>query len=62
MTTDLLEKTGHYRNAKYMAYLVNAIQQASPSVWGSERFSLDSSVTSSSSLDRLVRKPGKGYY
>ena len=25
---------GHYRNAKYMAYLVNAIQQAEPGVLG----------------------------
>ena len=50
---------GHYRNAKYMAYLVNAIQQASPSVWGSERFSLDSSVTSSQVLRSTGQKPGK---
>ena len=50
---------GHYRNAKYMAYLVNAIQQASPSAWGSERFSLDSSVTSSQVLRSTGQKPGK---
>ena len=50
---------GHYRNAKYMAYLVNAIQQASPSVWGSERFRLDSSVTSSQVLKSTGQKPGK---
>ena len=50
---------GHYRNAKYMAYLVNAIQQASPSVWGSERFSLDSSVNSSQVLRSTGQKPGK---
>ena len=50
---------GHYRNAKYMAYLVNAIQQASPSAWGSERFSLDSSVTSSQVLKSTGQKPGK---
>ena len=42
-----------------MAYLVNAIQQASPSVWGSERFSLDSSVTSSQVLRSTGQKPGK---
>ena len=41
---------GHYRNAKYMAYLVNAIQQAEPGVWGNERFNLDSSVTQSQVL------------
>lgn len=50
---------GHYRNAKYMAYLVNAIQQASPSAWGSERFKLHSSVTSSQVLKSTGQKPGK---
>jgi len=50
---------GHYRNAKYMAYLVNAIQQAEPGVWGNERFSLDSSVTQSQVLRSTGQKPGK---
>ena len=50
---------GHYRNAKYMAHLVNAIQQAAPSSWGSERFKLDSSVTSSQVLKSTGQKPGK---
>ena len=50
---------GHYRNAKYMAHLVNAIQQAAPSAWGSERFKLDSSVTSSQVLKSTGQKPGK---
>ena len=50
---------GHYRNAKYMAHLVNAIQQAAPSSWGSERFKLDSSVTSSQVLKSTAQKPGK---
>lgn len=50
---------GHYRNAKYMAHLVNAIQQAAPSVWGTERFNLDSSVTSSQVLKSTGQKPGK---
>ena len=50
---------GHYRNAKYMAHLVNAIQQAAPSVWGTERFNLDSSVTSSQVLKTTGQKPGK---
>ena len=50
---------GHYRNAKYMAHLVNAIQQAAPSAWGSERFSLDPSVTSSQVLKSTGQKPGK---
>ena len=50
---------GHYRNAKYMAHLVNAIQQAAPSSWGSERFELDSSVTSSQVLKSTGQKPGK---
>ena len=50
---------GHYHNAKYMAHLVNAIQQAAPSSWGSERFKLDSSVTSSQVLKSTGQKPGK---
>ena len=50
---------GHYRSAKYMAYLVNAIQQAEPGVWGNERFSLDSSVTQSQVLRSTGQKPGK---
>ncbi len=50
---------GHYRNAKYMAYLVNAIQQADPGVWGNERFNLDSSVTQSQVLRSTGQKPGK---
>ena len=50
---------GYYRNAKYMAYLVNAIQQASPSAWGKERFSLDPSVTSSQVLKSTGQKPGR---
>ena len=50
---------GHYRNAKYMAYLVNAIQQAEPGVWGNERFNLDSSVTQSQVLRSTGEKPGK---
>lgn len=54
-----LAKGAYYRNAKYMAHLVNAIQQASPSAWGSERFSLDSSVTSSQVLKSTGQKPGK---
>jgi len=49
---------GHYRNAKYMAYLVNAIQQAEPGVWGNERFNLDSSVTQSQVLRSTGQKPG----
>lgn len=50
---------GHYRNAKYMAYLVNAIQQAEPGVWGNEHFNLDSSVTQSQVLRSTGQKPGK---
>ena len=50
---------GHYRNAKYMAYLVNAIQQAEPGIWGNERFNLDSSVTQSQVLRSTGQKPGK---
>lgn len=55
-----LEKlAGYTRNANYMAHLVNAIQQAAPSVWGTERFNLDSSVTSSQVLKSTGQKPGK---
>ena len=50
---------GHYRNAKYMAHLVNAIQEAEPGVWGNERFNLDSSVTQSQVLRFTGQKPGK---
>ena len=50
---------GHYRNANYMAHLVNAIQQAAPSVWGNERFNLDSSVTKAQVLKSTDQKPGK---
>ena len=55
----LAKGAGHYRNANYMAHLVNAIHQASPSSWGSERFSLDPSVTSSQVLKSTGQKPGK---
>ena len=55
-----LEKlAGYTRNANYMAHLVNAIQQAAPSAWGSERFKLDSSVTSSQVLKSTGQKTGK---
>lgn len=30
----LAKGAGHYRNANYMAHLVNAIQQAEPGIWG----------------------------
>ena len=50
---------GHYRNAKYMAYLVNAIQQAEPGIWGNERFALDPSVTQSQVLRTTGQKPGQ---
>ena len=50
---------GHYRNANYMAHLVNAIQQAELGVWGNERFNLDSSVTQSQVLRSTGQKPGK---
>ena len=54
-----LAQRAYYRNAKYMAHLVNAIQQAAPSAWGSERFKLDSSVTSSQVLKSTGQNPGK---
>ena len=50
---------GHYRNANYMAHLVNAIQQANPAIWGNARFNLDPSVTKSQVLKSTGQKPGK---
>lgn len=50
---------GHYRNANYMAHLVNAIQQADPSIWGNDRFNLDASVVKSQVLKSTGQKPGK---
>ena len=55
----LAKGAGHYRNANYMAHLVNAIQQAEPGIWGNERFNLDSSVTKSRVLKSTGEKPGK---
>ena len=55
----LAKGAGHYRNATYMAHLVNAIQQAEPGIWGNERFSLDPSVTKSQVLKSTGEKPGK---
>lgn len=55
----LAKGAGHYRNANYMAHLVNAIQQAEPGIWGNERFNLDSSVTKSQVLKSTGQKPGK---
>ena len=55
----LAKGAGHYRNANYMAHLVNAIQQAEPGIWGNERFNLDPSVTKSQVLKSTGEKPGK---
>lgn len=55
----LAKGAGHYRNANYMAHLINAIQQAEPGIWGNERFNLDSSVTKSQVLKSTGQKPGK---
>ena len=55
----LAKGAGHYRNANYMAHLVNAIQQAEPGIWGNERFSLDPSVTKSQVLKSTGEKAGK---
>ena len=55
----LAKGAGHYRNANYMAHLVNAIQQAEPGIWGNERFNLDPSVTKSQVLRSTGQKPGK---
>ena len=55
----LAKGAGHYRNANYMAHLVNAIQQAEPGIWGNDRFSLDPSVTKSQVLKSTGEKAGK---
>ena len=55
----LAKGAGHYRNANYMAHLVNAIQQAEPGIWGNDRFNLDPSVTKSQVLKSTGEKPGK---
>lgn len=55
----LSRRAGYSNNSNYMAHLVNAIQQASPSIWGNERFNLDSSVTQSQVLRSTGQKPGK---
>ena len=55
----LAKGSGHYRNANYMAHLVNAIQQAEPGIWGNERFNLDPSVTKSQVLKSTGEKAGK---
>ena len=55
----LSRRAGYSNNSNYMAHLVNAIQQASPSIWGSERFALDPSVVKSEVLKSTGQKPGK---
>ena len=55
----LAKGAGHYRNANYMAHLVNAIQQAEPGIWGNERFNLDPSVTKSQVFKSTGEKAGK---
>lgn len=42
--SSLANTTGYSKNSQYMANLVNAINQADSSVFGSSKFSLDSSV------------------
>ena len=55
----LSRRAGYSNNSNYMAHLVNAIQQASPSIWGNERFALDPSVVKSEVLKSTGQKPGK---
>ena len=55
----LSRRAGYSNNSNYMAHLVNAIQQASPSIWGNERFTLDPSVVKSEVLKSTGQKPGK---
>ena len=56
--TSLKSMSGYNNNAQYMAYLVNAINQADPNVWGTnQRFSLDSSVIKANVLKSTGLKP-----
>ena len=55
----LSRRAGYSNNSNYMAHLVNAIQQASPSIWGNESFALDPSVVKSEVLKSTGQKPGK---
>ena len=55
----LSRRAGYSNNSNYMAHLVNAIQQASPNIWGNERFALDPSVVKSEVLKSTGQKPGK---
>ena len=50
---------GYENNSKYMAQLVNAIQQANPTIWGNDRFSLDSSVVRSQVLKSTGQQIGR---
>lgn len=51
--------TGYNNNANYMANLVNAIQQAEPGIWGTEKFSLDKSVIKSEVLKSTGERAGQ---
>ena len=55
----LSRRAGYSNNSNYMAHLVNVIQQASPNIWGNERFALDPSVVKSEVLKSTGQKPGK---
>ena len=55
----LSRRAGYSNNSNYMAHLVNAIQQASPNIWGNERFALDPGVVKSEVLKSTGQKPGK---
>lgn len=53
--------SGYNNNAQYMANLVQAIDQADPSVWkADQRFTLDPSVIQSSVLRATGQLPGSG--
>ena len=53
--------SGYNNNAQYMANLVQAIDQADPSVWkADQRFTLDPSVLQSSVLRATGQLPGSG--
>lgn len=57
--TSLAPLTGYNNNSNYMAYLVNAISQADPNIFGlGQRFSLDSGVIKASVLKATGLKPG----
>lgn len=56
--TSLGDMTGYSRHGQYVAQLINAIDAASPGIWGNEKFTIDTSATKSNVLVATGQKPG----